>query len=63
MFKNSSTNINGLEGASGVTYFDRDNQVVVTGFYDRVFDSDLPVAELEKFGLLGAWDIVKTTNE
>ncbi|WP_405632348.1 beta-propeller fold lactonase family protein [Pseudoalteromonas sp. Ld20] len=89
VFKNASTNINGLEGASGVTYFDHGNQVVVTGFYDgaltkfsksnrsyrfsqfisdglsydRVFDSDVPVGELDNFGLLGAWDIVKTTNE
>ncbi|MBB1301499.1 beta-propeller fold lactonase family protein [Pseudoalteromonas sp. SR44-8] len=89
VFENSSTNINGLEGASGVTYFDRGNQVVVTGFYDgalsrfsqnnssyrfsqfisdglsydRVFDSDVPVGELDNLGLLGAWDIVKTSNE
>jgi len=89
VFKNASSDINGLEGASGVTYFDRGNQIVVTGFYDgaltqfsqnnnsyrlsqfisdglgydRVFDSDLPVGELDSLGLLGAWDVVKTTNE
>ncbi|WP_404340185.1 beta-propeller fold lactonase family protein [Pseudoalteromonas mariniglutinosa] len=34
VFKNASADINGLEGASGVSYFDRGNQVVVTGFYD-----------------------------
>lgn len=34
IFKNSSANINGLEGASGVTYLDQGDQVVVTGFYD-----------------------------
>lgn len=34
VFKNTATNINGLEGASGVTYFDLGNEIVVTGFYD-----------------------------
>lgn len=34
VFKNSSANINGLEGASGVVYLRHGNQVVVTGFYD-----------------------------
>ena len=89
VFKNSSASINGLEGASGVTYFDGGNQVIVTGFYDgaltvfyrdkqgylfkntlsdslsykRVFGSDLPVGNLDKLGLLGAWDIITTRNE
>jgi len=34
VFKNSSVNINGLEGASGLIYLEHINQVVVTGFYD-----------------------------
>lgn len=34
IFKNSSANINGLEGASGVAYLEQGDQVVVTGFYD-----------------------------
>jgi len=34
VFKNSSANINGLEGASGVIYLEHGNQVVITGFYD-----------------------------
>jgi 6-phosphogluconolactonase (cycloisomerase 2 family) len=34
VFKNSSANINGLEGASGLIYLEHGNQVIVTGFYD-----------------------------
>jgi WD40 repeat protein len=34
IFKNSSANINGLEGALGVAYLSQGDQVVVTGFYD-----------------------------
>lgn len=34
VFKNSSENINGLEGASGLIYLEHGNKVVVTGFYD-----------------------------
>jgi DNA-binding beta-propeller fold protein YncE len=89
IFKNSSVNISGLEGASGVTYLDGGNQVVVTGFYDgaltlfsggsndyhysetisdglsyeRVFDSNVPLEKLDRLGLLGAWDVIKTNNE
>lgn len=89
VFKNSSVNINGLEGASGVTYFDSGNKVVVTGFYDgalsqfskdnngyvydetitdglsyeRVFNNDVPLDKLDRLGLLGAWDVIKTLNE
>lgn len=34
VFKNSSVNINGLEGASGLIYLEHGKKVVVTGFYD-----------------------------
>ncbi|NTS78469.1 beta-propeller fold lactonase family protein [Catenovulum sp. SM1970] len=34
IFKNSSADINGLKGASGLIYLDHGNQVIVTGFYD-----------------------------
>lgn len=34
VFKNSSDNINGLEGASGLIYLGHGSEVVVTGFYD-----------------------------
>jgi len=89
VFRNSSADIKGLEGALGVTSFDHGNQVAVTGFYDgaltlfsydnheyrfhetmsdsihykRVFESEVPVGKLDKLGLLGAWDIIKTLNE
>jgi len=89
VFKNSSENLSGLEGASGLIYLDHGNKVIITGFYDgaltifsrknkdysfketisdglsyeRVFDSEVPVGELDSLGLLGAWDIIKTLNE
>ena len=34
VFKNSFADINGLEGAAGLTYLEHGNQVIVTGFYD-----------------------------
>ncbi len=43
VFKNSSADIHGLEGASGVVSLANGNQVVVTGFYDgalSVFSKD-----------------------
>ncbi|NVK26015.1 MAG: beta-propeller fold lactonase family protein [Gammaproteobacteria bacterium] len=89
VFKNSDENINGLEGASGLTYLEHVNKAVVTGFYDgaltifasknnsyslkntisdglgykRVFDSEIPIGNLDSLGLLGAWDIVNTSDE
>jgi DNA-binding beta-propeller fold protein YncE len=89
IFRNSSDNINGLEGASGIAYLDQGEQVVVTGFYDgaltrfsknknryrfnetisdvhhyeRVFNSDMSLGKLDRLGLLGAWDVIKTHNE
>lgn len=34
VFKNSSVNVSGLEGASGVAYLEESKQAVVTAFYD-----------------------------
>lgn len=34
VFKNNSNGINGLEGASGVTFLDKGKRAVVSGFYD-----------------------------
>ena len=40
------------------------SQLITDGLgYDRVFDSDKPVGELDRLGLLGAWEVVKTASE
>jgi len=42
----------------------RFNETISDGLsYERVFDSDLPLGKLDNLGLLGAWDVINTSNE